>query len=144
MIRQAAILLLLMPLMFIGCHTYLWQNVGNEIQGTWTLMPVEPGNTVQFTFEKGKLRVARNGFPITFEDENGNVVDEIGYSVENKLNNQYVYIDKYLMPGFGYQSHMFNKTFRWLVITVKDDELFLESLGEEGLKGEFQLHFFRF
>lgn len=145
MIRKVAIVLLLLPLTLVSCHTYVWQNVSSQMEGTWTLMPVTAGNTIQFTFKGGKMSVTQNGIPVTFEDENGTTtVNQIDYSVKNELTNQFVYIDQYVMPGFGYKSSMFTRTIRWLVVTVKDDELFLESFGEEGLKGEFQLHFFRF
>lgn len=109
-------------------------------------MPVTPGSTTQFTFESGNLSVTRNSIPRLFKHiDNGSTVPQISYVVENKFNNQYLLIeDAYELPGYGYQSHMFEKTDRWLVITAKEDELFLESEGKDGLKGEFQIHLFRF
>lgn len=139
-------------LFFIGmilissCHTHVFQNVKDSIQGKWTLQPIEPGSKINFFFDNGKLIITINDQPFQFIDENGATSTEIGYKVENNITNHHVIIDKADIVNYpvGWQRAMFTLTKKWLVIKSNDTELYLESIGENGLVGAYQLHFFRF
>jgi hypothetical protein len=129
-----------------SCHTYVFQGVDSQIQGTWTLMPVEPGNTIQYNFDNGKLSITLNGVPLQFEDDKGNVSTDVNYRVENNLTNHSVVIDKVLIPNYpvSWQRNMFGRTRKWTVITSKSTNFFLMSEEENGLRGQYQLQLFKF
>lgn len=140
--RTPLLLLAFSLLLFSGCHTAVWQDVEGEIQGTWTLMPAEPGNILQFEFNDGTLTILQNGQPMQFEDTDAQMYATAEYRVEKQLNNHYVYIEQLLFENTRLRKTIFQTTDRWLVIRLKDGELYLSSQGEDGLKGEYQLHFF--
>jgi len=124
-----------------GCHTYAWQPVADQVKGTWTLQPVEPTYIEQWTFNSGKLTIAINGTQVEFEEDNGNTVAHLTYRVDNTILNHYLIIDNLPLTS-GY--HRIHPTIeRFLVITAGDDELYLSSESEEGLKGGFQFHLFK-
>jgi hypothetical protein len=129
-----------------SCHTYVFQGVDSQIQGTWTLMPVEPGNTVQYKFSNGKLSITLNSVPLQFKDDKGNLTTEINYRVENNLTNHSVVIDKVFILNYpvSWQQNMFGRTRKWTVITSKSTNLFLMSEEENGLRGQYQLQLFKF
>jgi hypothetical protein len=129
-----------------SCHTYVFQGVDSQIQGTWTLMPVEPGNTIQYKFSNGKLSITLNSVPLQFKDDKGNLATEINYRVENNLTNHSVVIDKVFILNYpvSWQQNMFGRTRKWTVITSKSTNLFLMSEEENGLRGQYQLQLFKF
>ncbi len=144
--RAIIALFALFTVLLSGCHTAIWQDVEGEIEGTWTLQPAEPGNITQFTFEGGALSITRNGAPVDMQDEDGTVFTSAEYRVQKQINNHYVVIEKLFFEKWGWgiiRYNIFDRVDRWLVVTLNEDELYLSSEGEDGLKGEFQLHFFR-
>ncbi len=142
---KSLLLLLTVSLLFIlpGCHTYLWQDVETDINGTWTKLPVEPGKEIQYTFDNGTLTITVNGSPIEFTDDDKVVYPGLSYRVDKKISNQYLIIQQLRNPSSIGRTEMFYGTNRWLVVKQKDNELYLMSEGESGLKGEYQLEFFR-
>lgn len=135
---------LILPVIAIqSCHTYVFDNVGEKIQGTWTMMPVEPGNNIQFVFTSDSVHVFENEVPATLINTDGKPLNAAGYTIEQNLTNHYLVIDPFKIEDFGLMSSMLVRTEKWLVITLTKEELYLQSIGKEGLKGEYQLHFFR-
>lgn len=145
--KKTLALLTLTSLLFTGCHTAIWQDVNSEIEGTWTLQPAAPGNTFQFTFQGGELSFTLNGNPVPLQDLDGTVTyPSVEYRVQKQINNHYVIIDKLFFEKWGFgiiRYNVFDIVDRWLVVTVNENELYLSSEGETGLKGEFQYHFFK-
>lgn len=123
-----------------SCHTNVFQNVDDQIQDSWILMPVSPNNTVEWSFSDGLLSATYNAVPVTFIGSDGTERTGIPYSIEKKVSNHYVYITP-LKVKSGPQVIPMSIN-RYLVITSSDEELFLESVGEDGHKGEYQFHFF--
>lgn len=129
-------------ILFNACHTSAFQPVAVQMEDTWNMMPVNPGYDIKWTFQSGKLSITVNAVPVTFEDDNGATVTEVPYTVENKITNHYLYIDPYLVTN-GPQK-LLPEVQKWLVITSKNDELYLESISTDGRKGEHQFHFYQF
>lgn len=125
-----------------SCHTSAFQPVAVQIENTWNFMPVVPGNTIKWTFQAGKLSITVNDVPVTFIDDNGATVTDVSYTIENKITNHYLYIDPYLVSNAPQK--LLPEVQKWLIITSKSDELYLESISHDGRKGEYQFHFFRF
>lgn len=121
----------------------MWQDVETDINGTWTKLPVEPGNEIQYTFDNGALTITVNGTPVEFTDDDKTVYPALSYRVDKKISNQYLIIQQLRNPSSVGRTEMFYGTNRWLVVRQKDNELYLMSEGESGLKGEYQLEFFR-
>jgi hypothetical protein len=124
-----------------GCHTYAWEPVADEIEGTWTLQPVEPTYIEQWTFDNGQLTISINGTFLQFEDANGNTVGYLKYHVENLILNHYLIIDNLPLTNGQYRIH--DSIVRWLFIMSDDNEFYISSESQEGLKGGWQYHFFR-
>ena len=148
MVKLRALLLPLISIALLSlsaCHTAVWQDVEGNVEGTWTLMPVDTGLQIQFQFSNGLLTITDNGIPLEFhpEGQGANTSTTIEYDVIKQANNHYIHTPRLVIKNFGWRSYMFMNTERWLVITSKEKELYLESIGYEGLKGTFQLHFFR-
>ena len=125
-----------------SCHTSPFQNVDSQIQDEWTLMPVENGNTTVWKFDNGTLSISVNGDPVTFKKNDGTEVKALTYSVDNSVSNHYVYIDVLNQTGTTTTSLPAHLK-KYLVVKSKSDELYLESIGDTGHKGEAQFHFFK-
>lgn len=140
---SAIAILLGITFIFAGCHTFVFQPVEKDIQDTWVLMPVESNNVVEWTFDDNELSIEVNGVPVKFEDENGNEIGATTYSIENSITNHYVYIKPEKITN-AHPNILPQHIRKWLIITLNDTELFLESINtDSGQKGEFQFHFFR-
>ena len=143
MMKNIFLTLLLSTLALTGCHTFAWQDVEGGINGTWTQLPAQPGNIIQYTFDNGTLSITVNGLPVNFTDEDKNQYPSLEYRVDKKADNHYVIIQKLRNPSSIGRTEMFYGTTRWLVVKQTGSELFIISEGDNGLKGEYQLEFFK-
>jgi hypothetical protein len=127
-------------LMAADCHTSPWEPVADEIEGTWTLQPVEPNYIEQWTFANGQLTISINGFFLQF-DKDGTTQNSLGYHVDNLITNHYLVIDN--LPTTNGQYHIHETIARFLFISSDANEFFISSETTQGLKGGWQFHFFR-
>lgn len=127
-------------LMAADCHTSPWEPVADELEGTWTLQPVQPNYIEQWTFDNGQLTISINGFFLQFDDQ-GTTQSSLSYHVDNLITNHYLVIDNLPTTSGGY--HIHNSIARWLFISSDANEFFISSESIEGLKGGWQYHFFR-
>lgn len=124
-----------------GCHTYAWEPVADEIEGTWTRQPVQPNYMEVWTFDNGKLTININGFFLQFMDDNGNPVSALDYRIDNLITNHYLIIENLRTTSGTYYLH--ETVRRWLIIQSDPNEIYISSESDNGLKGGYQFHFFK-
>lgn len=88
-----------------GCHTFVFQPVKKQIEGTWI---ADPQDTVvtKWTFSGGSLVINVNGVDTT----------TISYTVKNKITKHLLVLDKPLV----------NET-RFVIVKVNKTQLYLAS-----------------
>ena len=128
--------------LFFSCHTYFFQPVKKQLEGTWIKSPLDAAKQEEWTFtDDGKLYIVNYDidFPNTTRDTTysckDGTKDYIDWQIENKVTKHFLYTDEW-PPFCSAETNA-----KWLIIKLNKSILYMSSQENVKTRGSWQQGF---